>query len=85
MPELQRYLVDGGTTFGNAFVTDALCCPSRATILRGQYPHNHGVLTNQPPLGGEERFSELGLEDSTLGHLVALRGLLHRDARQVSQ
>ena len=66
MPELQRYLVDGGTTFGNAFVTDALCCPSRATILRGQYPHNHGVLTNQPPLGGEERFSELGLEDSTL-------------------
>ena len=66
MPNLQRFLVDRGTTFGNAFVTDALCCPSRATILRGQYPHNHGVLTNSPPLGGEERFTELGLEDSTV-------------------
>src|SRR5215211_8572931 len=65
MPNLQRYLVDRGTTFDNAFVSDALCCPSRATILRGQYPHNHCVLTNHPPLGGEERFTELGLEDST--------------------
>jgi len=66
MPNLQRYLVDRGTTFDNAFVSDALCCPSRATILRGQYPHNHDVLTNKPPLGGEERFTELGLEDSTV-------------------
>src|SRR5215210_5578953 len=65
MPNLQRYLVDRGTTFDSAFVSDALCCPSRATILRGQYPHNHRVLTNKPPLGGEERFTELGLEDST--------------------
>jgi N-acetylglucosamine-6-sulfatase len=66
MPNLQRYLVDHGTTFDNAFVTNALCCPSRATILRGQYSHNHGVLTNSAPLGGEQRFSELGLEDSTV-------------------
>ena len=66
MPNLQRYLVDQGTIFENAFVTNALCCPSRATILRGQYSHNHGVLTNKAPLGGEQRFSELGREDSTV-------------------
>jgi len=74
MPNLQRYLVDHGTSFDNAFVTDALCCPSRATILRGQYPHNHRVLTNKPPLGGEERFTELGLEDSTVATWLRSEG-----------
>jgi N-acetylglucosamine-6-sulfatase len=66
MPQLQRYLIDEGLTFENAFVTDPLCCPSRATILRGQYAHNHGVLTNGPPLGGFRRFESRGNEKSTI-------------------
>jgi N-acetylglucosamine-6-sulfatase len=74
MPNLQRHLIERGATFDNAFVTNALCCPSRATILRGQYSHNHGVLTNKPPLGGEERFSELGLEDSTVATWLRSEG-----------
>lgn len=32
--------------FSNAFVNHALCCPSRASILRGQYSHHTGVDTN---------------------------------------
>ena len=55
-----------GTTFKNAYVTYSLCCPSRATILRGQYPHNHSILGNVPPLGGEGKFRELGLDKSTV-------------------
>src|SRR5829696_8917485 len=51
MPNL-RALMDKGTTFDNTFVTNSLCCPSRATILRGQYTHNHQILHNQPPRGG---------------------------------
>jgi N-acetylglucosamine-6-sulfatase len=66
MPNLRRYLINQGTTFDNAFVTTSLCCPSRATILRGQYSHNHGVLTNAAPLGGAMRFRELGREKSTI-------------------
>lgn len=44
-----------GTTFDNSLVALALCCPSRATFLTGQYPHNHGVLANSGPNGGYSR------------------------------
>lgn len=66
MPNLRSLLVEQGTTFENAFVTDSLCCPSRATILRGQYAHNHGILENGPPNGGYEKFRSLGRQNSTL-------------------
>ena len=35
-----------GVHFANSFVTTSLCSPSRATILTGQYMHNHGVVDN---------------------------------------
>src|ERR687896_1853330 len=66
MPNLRTLLIERGTTFENAFVTDPLCCPSRATILRGQYAHNHEILGNEPPHGGFERFRVLGLGRSTV-------------------
>ncbi|MFA5831470.1 MAG: sulfatase [Candidatus Paceibacterota bacterium] len=47
MPFVQDYLVKGGTTFKNSFVVRSLCCPSRATLLSGQYPHNNGVKSNK--------------------------------------
>lgn len=52
MTNVKRLLRDRGTAFANSFVTYALCCPSRATFLTGQYAHNHGVLGNSPPNGG---------------------------------
>lgn len=81
MPLLKRFLADQGTTFANFFVTHPLCCPSRATFLRGQYPHNHQVLTNGSPSGGFRRFRRLGHESSTVatwlqeaGYRTALLG-----------
>ena len=65
MPNLREELIEKGTTFENSFVTNSLCCPSRATTLRGQYAHNHQVLSNEPPRGGFQKFRFLGHEDST--------------------
>jgi N-acetylglucosamine-6-sulfatase len=65
-PKVNSLLVDEGTTFSNYFVTDSLCCPSRSSILRGQYVHNHDVRSNRPPLGGFEKFHGNGDETSTI-------------------
>src|ERR671911_1958423 len=74
MPNLKSLLIEEGTTFENAFVTNSLCCPSRATILRGQYTHNHQILSNEPPLGGAEKFRFLGHENSTMATWVKEQG-----------
>jgi N-acetylglucosamine-6-sulfatase len=65
-PQFHRLMATQGTTFTNAFVTDSLCCPSRASILRGQYVHDHGVESNLPPVGGFERWQQLGRDRSTV-------------------
>ncbi len=52
MPNLKQQIIDKGVTFSESFVTFSLCCPSRATFLTGQYPHNHNVWSNSLPLGG---------------------------------
>jgi N-acetylglucosamine-6-sulfatase len=74
MPNLESLLIDKGTTFDNAFVTNSLCCPSRATILRGQYTHNHEILSNDPPRGGFQKFRFLGHENSTMATWVKEQG-----------
>jgi len=51
MKKLNRQLRLQGTRFKNYHTVQPLCCPSRATFLTGQYPHNHGVLSNLSPYG----------------------------------
>jgi arylsulfatase A-like enzyme len=41
-PHLDRMAKDGAI-FQNAFVTNSICTPSRATLLTGQYSHKNGV------------------------------------------
>ena len=66
MPKLRTLLVEQGTTFNNAVVTDPLCCPARATFLRGQYSHNTEIQGNSAPEGGHNKFRSLGLDRSTV-------------------
>lgn len=47
-----------GVTFSNGFVVNPVCCPSRASILTGQYSHTTGVWTNTEPDGGFTAFDD---------------------------
>jgi len=67
MANVQSLLVNQGTNFSNAFATTPSCCPSRVSFMRGQYVHNHGVLTNDDERpAGYEAFIRLGLHKSTV-------------------
>ncbi|XP_067114155.1 glucosamine (N-acetyl)-6-sulfatase (Sanfilippo disease IIID), b [Osmerus mordax] len=46
MKKTKALIGDAGVTFFNAFTATPLCCPSRSSILTGQYPHNHAVRNN---------------------------------------
>ncbi len=66
MPQLQALIVQQGLTFSNYFVNDALCCPSRASILRGQTSDHTKVYDNHPATGGFQTFYSRGEESSTV-------------------
>ena len=80
MPYLGKLLRQEGMEFANYFVPTGLCCPSRSTIIRGQYCHNtkiydNGDLNNSTYLSGAfKKFVEEGLENSTVGTLLTEAG-----------
>jgi N-acetylglucosamine-6-sulfatase len=74
MPKVKALVEDQGAVFESFFTTYPLCCPSRASILRGQYPHNTLVLGNLPPEGGFDTFRRLRLEDSTIATWLQAAG-----------
>ena len=44
-PNLDRLAAEG-IYLPNTFANNPVCCPARATILTGRYPHGHGVIVN---------------------------------------
>ncbi len=83
MPKTLRLLGgENGTQFTRSYVSAPLCCPSRAGLLTGQYPHNNGVADNEPGYPGlrhkdETLFTWLNDAGYRVGH--AGRFLLNYD------
>ncbi|MFN3650676.1 MAG: sulfatase [Armatimonadota bacterium] len=48
-PHLDR-LASQSLQFTRGYTPSSLCCPSLASIITGQYPHQHGVTSNDPPI-----------------------------------
>lgn len=80
MPHVKR-MQGEGVTFARYYVTDSLCCPSRASIFTGKFPHNTGIFTNTGREGGFRLFHARGDEESTFatrlksaGYTTAMMG-----------
>jgi arylsulfatase A-like enzyme len=46
MPKTRAWMADG-RRYTQMFIADPSCCPSRAAMMTGRYPHNNGVLDQQ--------------------------------------
>jgi N-acetylglucosamine-6-sulfatase len=80
MPKTKALLQSTGMTFENAFVSNPLCCPSRTTIMRGQYSHNTGVWSNSSTdsssttAGGWYAYQQNGNEADNVATRLQLAG-----------
>src|ERR1044072_4211970 len=73
MPHVLQMEKDG-VTFANAFVTDSLCCPSRASIFTGRYPHDTGIFRHAGRDGGYAGFKRRGLEQASFAAALSAAG-----------
>ena len=80
LPRTRDLIGTQGVKFKRFYVTDPLCCPSRATFFTGQYAHNTGVISN----GGPNALDALK-ESETLARLAAAGWLPDGVRRQVPE
>jgi len=73
-PTIDR-LAEEGMLFENAFCTNSICTPSRASILTGQYGHVNGVYDLSGSLTKNEQ--HLPRDLSALGYQTAMIGKWH--------
>ena len=73
-PNIDR-IAQAGVRFENSYCTSALCCPARASIATGRYPHETGYWDNAIVYDGRVPSWHHRLRDA--GHVVVAVGKLH--------
>ena len=73
-PNIDR-IANDGVRFANAYSTSALCCPARAAIATGRYPHQTGFWDNAIAYDGSVPTWHHRLHEQ--GHTVVAVGKLH--------
>lgn len=73
-PNIDR-LAKEGMLFANAFCTNSICAPSRASVITGQYPHTNGVTDLNGGIEGDRQF--LAIEMKKAGYETAMIGKWH--------
>lgn len=73
-PTIDR-LAKEGMLFENAFCTNSICAPSRASVITGQYPHTNGVYDLKGGIEGARQF--LPIEMKKAGYETAMIGKWH--------
>ena len=70
-------LAETGTLFRNAYCTQPLCTPARASMFTGLMPHQCGTCSNDGPIDETLRPRELGRVLSDAGYECAYGGKWH--------
>lgn len=92
-PNIDR-IAKEGMLFRNSFCTNALCAPSRATLLTGKYSHLNGMLSNPGETTGgvtkssfdpdQETFAKLLKQDGYKTGIVGKWHLVNKDGKAVN-
>lgn len=80
-PDLATPAIDGiaaqGVRFANAYCTNPLCTPSRASMFTGAMPHEIGITGNGVAIPGDRATPELGHIMSRNGYRCVYGGKWH--------
>jgi len=80
-PHIDRLAAEGAL-FRSAFVVTSLCCPARASLLTGRWPHAHGVTSNASDPDFLARVDSIASWLADAGYETAFIGKYHIAGRR---